>query len=324
MIPRSPNSSASSYPLSFPYYEDDRAAYTENLTKYHTFRVSGYNATLGYIKNSVVEQFPWPQDYWKIDSQEKTVTLITPAGADPALRSKLIQESIGEAAKQETFKVLKGWRNENYPVYAPGGEYIFEIERSAACLFGVVTYGAHMTGYIEDQTGLKLWVPRRAKNKQTYPGMLDNTVAGGMCTGEKPFECIVREAMEEASLPEAAIRKAIVARGCVTYTHVRDVRAGGETGLLQPEVEYVYDLKLDPSVIPKPGDNEVEEFKLLTIAEVQDALARGEFKPNCAVVLIDFFIRHGLLTAENEPDYLDIVARLHRRLEYPTASHCVR
>ncbi|CAI7596456.1 unnamed protein product [Penicillium pancosmium] len=308
----------------FPYYEDDRAAYTENLNNYHAFRVSGYNSTLGYIIKSVVDQFPWPQEYWKIDSQAKTVTLTTPAGADPALRSKLIAETIGEAVKQETFEVLKGWRNEKYPVFAPGGEYIFEIERSAACLFGVVTYGAHMTGYVQDPAGVKLWIPRRAKNKQTYPSMLDNTVAGGMCTGEKPFECIVREAMEEASLPESEVRASILARGCVTYTHVRDARAGGETGLLQPEVEYVYDLKLDPSVIPKPGDSEVEEFKLLSISETQDALSRGEFKPNCAIILIDFFIRHGILTAENEPDYLDIVARLHRRLEYPTASHCVR
>jgi isopentenyldiphosphate isomerase len=130
--------------------------------------------------------------------------------------------------------------------------------------------------------------------------------------------------MEEASLPEAAVRAATVSRGCVTYSHVRDARAGGETGLIQPEVEYVYDLKLDPETIPQPGDNEVEEFKLLSIPEVKAALARGEFKPNCANIMIDFFIRHGYLTAENEPDFLQIVARLHRRLEYPTASHCVR
>jgi 8-oxo-dGTP pyrophosphatase MutT (NUDIX family) len=154
--------------------------------------------------------------------------------------------------------------------------------------------------------------------------MLDNTVAGGMCTGEKPFECIVREAMEEASLPESVVRTSIVPVGCVTYTHVRDPRAGGETGLLQPEVEYVYDLKLDPSVIPKPCDNEVEEFNLLSVSEVKEALARGEFKPNCSIIMIDFFIRHGILTAENEPDYLDIVARLHRRMEHPTASHSMK
>ncbi|KAJ5159915.1 uncharacterized protein N7482_006919 [Penicillium canariense] len=308
----------------FPYYEDDRAAYTENLSNYHAFHVSGYDVTLGYILNDVVEKFPWSQACWKVDSAAQTVTLVTSADANPAQRSKLVAQSITEAVKLGCFEVLKGWRNEKYPVYGPGGEYLLEMERSASCLFGIVSYGAHMTGYVEDATGLKLWIPRRAKNKQTYPGMLDNTVAGGMCTGEKPFECIVREAMEEASLPESVVRASITPVGCVTYTHVRDLRAGGETGLLQPEVEYVYDLKLDPSVIPKPCDDEVEEFNLLSVSEVKEALARGEFKPNCSVIMIDFFIRHGILTAENEPDYLDIVARLHRRMDHPTASHCLK
>lgn len=310
--------------ISFPYYEDNRAFYTANLNNYHAFQVSGYDATLGYILNTVVEKFPWSTKHWQIDPTARTVTLLAPPDVTPEHRSKMVEESIAEAVKHGRFEVLKGWRNEKYPIFGPGGEYLFEMERSASPLFGIVTYGAHMTGYVEDAAGLRIWVPRRARNKQTYPGMLDNTVAGGMCTGEKPFECIVREAMEEASLPESVVRASIRARGCVTYTHVRDSRAGGEVGLLQPEVEYVYDVKLDPSVIPRPGDNEVEEFKLLSVQEVQQALARGEFKPNCAIIMIDFFIRHGLLTAENEPDYLDILARLHRRLEYPTASHCAR
>ncbi|CEJ58487.1 Putative Thiamin pyrophosphokinase-related protein [Penicillium brasilianum] len=308
----------------FPYYEDNRVAYTENLKKYYAFHVSGYDVTLGYILNTVVEKFPWPKAIWEVDSAAQTVTLLTSADADPAHRSELVAQSIAEAVKADCFEVLRGWRNEKYPVYGPGGEYLLEMERSATPLFGIVSYGAHMTGYVEDATGLKFWIPRRAKNKQTYPSMLDNTVAGGMCTGEKPFECIVREAMEEASLPESVVRASIVPVGCVTYTHVRDPRAGGEIGLLQPEVEYVYDLKLDASVIPKPCDNEVEEFNLLSVDEVKEAMARGEFKPNCAIVILDFFIRHGILTAENEPDYLDIMASLHRRMEHPTASHCMK
>lgn len=252
------------------------------------------------------------------------MTLVTPEGVTPAHRSKLVAADIDEAVKQGKFEVLQGWRNENYAVYGPGGEFLLEMERAATPLFGIVSYGAHLTGYVQDESGIKIWVPRRARNKQTYPSLLDNTVAGGMCTGEMPFECIVREAMEEASLPEAVVRAGTVSVGCVTYSHVRDARAGGETGLIQPEVEYVYELRLDPGIIPMPGDNEVEEFKLLSVPEVQAALARGEFKPNCANIMIDFFVRHGLLTPENEPDFLPIVARLHRRLEYPTASHCVR
>jgi hypothetical protein len=36
-----------------------------------------------------------------------------------------------------------------------------------------------------------------------------------------------------------------------------------------------------------------------------------DFKYNCAVANIDFFLRHGLLTPENS-DYVDIARGLHR------------
>lgn len=209
-----------------------------------------------------------------------------------------------------------------YPVFGPNGEFLLEMERCASPLFGIVTYGVHVTCYVEDDKGLRIWVPRRARTKQTYAGMLDNTVAGGMSTGEPPSECVVREAMEEASLPEDVVKANAVATGCISYLYMRSPQAGGESDLIQPEVEYVYDIKLDPSVIPKPCDDEVEDFNLYTVEETKQALANGEFKPNCAMVLIDFFIRHGILTPENEPDYLMILARLHRKLEFPTASHC--
>ena len=87
---------------------------------------------------------------------------------------------------------------------------------------------------------------------------------------------------------------------------------------MQPEVQYVYDIELPEDVVPKPGDDEVEEFYLWSVDEVQAAMAKGEFKPNCALVVLDFLIRHGVLTPANEKDYIEIVSRLHRRLEFPT------
>lgn len=309
---------------SFPYYQDDHAVYTKHLENYHAFKVSGYDVSFGYILNELVEKFPWSEGSWKIDSDARTVTLITPPNADHTVRTERVAEAINEAVRQDKFAILRKWRNERYPVYGPKGELVLEMERCASPLFGIVGYGAHMTAYTRDESGYKIWVPRRAKNKQTYPGLLDNTVGGGMCTDEKPFECIVREAMEEASLPEDAVRASVVSGGCVTYWHVRDNRAGGETLLAQPEVEYVYDLELDATVIPEPCDGEAEDFKLMSVPEVQAALANNEFKPNCAMIIIDFMIRHGILTAENEPDYVQIIARSHRRLEYPTASHSLK
>lgn len=86
---------------------------------------------------------------------------------------------------------------------------------------------------------------------------------------------------------------------------------------------YNYDLEvpaaLAETIVPKPRDDEVEEFYLWDLERVQDAMAKGEFKPNTAVALIDFFIRHGIVNDENEPDIVDIVSRLHRKLHVPTS-----
>ncbi|KAI9879118.1 MAG: hypothetical protein M1830_009505 [Pleopsidium flavum] len=265
-----------------------------------------------------MEAFQWPS-CWSVNTQARTLTLSSPSGSDAAKRSLLMAKTTATARDKGSFRVLEGWRNELYPVYGSDRELLVDIERAASALFGVVTYGVHMTAYVQSKECMKIWVPRRARNKQTYGGMLDNTVAGGISTGEEPFECLVREAAEEASLPEVLVRKGAKAAGTMTYFYVRDERAGGETELLQPECQYVYDLEVGEDITPKPGDNEVEDFYLWTVEEIQAALAKGEFKPNCALVLLDFFIRHGILTQANEKDYIEIVARLHRRLEFPTA-----
>ncbi|KAG4418707.1 hypothetical protein IFR04_008152 [Cadophora malorum] len=237
-------------------------------------------------------------------------------------RSAAVAATVSHWRSNSTFAVLKGWRDELYPVYGPGNELLFSVERSASCLFGVVTYGVHLTAYVrvpeeEASFGIKIWVPRRSKTKQTYPSMLDNTVAGGMATGETPLECVIRECDEEASLPEEVVRKGVKAHGTVTYCYIREARAGGETGLVQPECQYIYDLELPRDVVCKPNDSEVEEFYLWTVEEIQEALKRGEFKPNCSLVMLDFFVRWGVLTKENEKDYEEIVRRLHRDLEFP-------
>lgn len=261
-------------------------------------------------------------EHWKLDTHNKTLTF-QPRNQEgaPVLdfesRNWILADYLVEVRGKGIFSVLDGWRNERFPIYGPQKEFLLSMERSATPLFGVVTYGVHMTGYVVTDQGMKIWTPRRALNKQTYPGMMDNTVAGGLAVGEKPFECLVREAEEEASLPADLVRTAQTC-GALTYFHVRDAMAGGETDLCQPECEYIYDLKMPPDVIPQPSDNEAIDFQLLTIAEVQDAMAAGKFKPNCAHVLLEFFVRHGILTPENEPDYVQILAKLHRRLEFPT------
>ncbi|KAJ2958039.1 hypothetical protein NQ176_g11206 [Zarea fungicola] len=74
-----------------------------------------------------------------------------------------------------------------------------------------------------------------------------------------------------------------------------------------------------PELIPVPGDDgEVEEFLLMDWQEVVRHMRAGDFKPNVCTVMIDFFIRHGLVTPENEEQYVEICNRLRRKLPMPT------
>ena len=303
---------------SFPYYEDGREKYADFLSSYWELHLRGGSGPLGYIPEWVVEKMPWG-DLWEIDTKKRTVKP-GPSETVPS-QEELIRGTLERARDSKVFEVLKGWRNELYPIFGPTNplEKIVSMERAGSALFGINSYGVHMTVYVQTEEGMKIWVPRRARNKQTYGGYLDNTVAGGLSTGEKPFECMIRESAEEASFSEDLVRSKAKACGTVSYVHIRDKRAGGETGLFQPECQYVYDMEVPADVIPKPHDNEVEEFYLWTVAEVQKALAEGQIKPNCALVLLDFFVRHGILTAENEPHYIEIVSRLHRKLPFPTS-----
>lgn len=54
---------------------------------------------------------------------------------------------------------------------------------------------------------------------------------------------------------------------------------------------------------------------------MQKAILANKFKPDSAAVLIAFFIRHSIITAENEQNLVDVVCHLHRKLPFPISSH---
>ncbi|PYI01396.1 thiamine pyrophosphokinase-related protein [Aspergillus sclerotiicarbonarius CBS 121057] len=290
---------------SFPYQDNHTL-----LTNYHAFHVNGIPCILGYIPNTLVATFPWPHDVWTIDPTTPSITLMTPPTATAASRTATLAPTIRQMATQHIFT---GWRDETFPIYGPNGEVVVEIERAASALFGIVTYGVQMLCYTEDNTGVQLWIAKRSSRKQTYPGMLDTTAAGGLGTGSLPREAIVREATEEASIPGEVLERELRYVDRISYFHVK--KKGME--LLQPEVEYLFELKLGEGMVPVPTDEEVEDFRLWRPDQVREALGRGEFKPNSAVVVVDFLLRRGLLGDDAE----GIHDRLHRILPLPVVDH---
>ena len=108
----------------------------------------------------------------------------------PSKRTAALKELCERWRDTELFPDVCGpkkWRAEMYPVYADpfgvhdhpvvaghevGLNYAFEMERSACALFGLVTYGVHMSIYEEiirddGQSCLRVWVPTRALTKPT-------------------------------------------------------------------------------------------------------------------------------------------------------------
>ncbi len=224
---------------------------------------------------------------------------------DFAERSEAVDGVLRRLAEQGR---IGGWRGEMYPVttayLAPP---LLQIERAAAPLFGIRCYGVMVNGFVRDGRDggdIAIWVGRRSRSKPTWPGMLDVFVGGGQPIGVGLMDNLVKEAAEEAALPAALAGRARQV-GAITY------RMETQEGL-RPDVEFNFDLELPADFQPRNTDGEIEEFYLWPAARVIEIVRETrEFKPNCSLAMIDFFIRHGLLTPD-EPDYLEILRGLRR------------
>ena len=161
-----------------------------------------------------------------------------------------------------------------------------------------------MSGYVRKSAEFSCGIGRRSRSKPTYPGLLDNTVAGGMSYSMTARECLIKECHEEAGIPEKwAARAAPV--GAITYC--AETHEG-----LRRDVQFCYDLELPADFTPVCHDGELEELMLMPIDEVAAIVRDTErFKFNCNLVIIDFLVRHGLI-GPDEPDYVAIVQGLHQ------------
>jgi isopentenyldiphosphate isomerase len=178
------------------------------------------------------------------------------------------------------------------------------MERAAVPWFGVRAFGPHMTGYVRRKDGLHIWVPRRSYTKPTYPGQLDNTVAGGQPIGIGLHDNLIKECAEEASIP----RKLAEQAKAVSYISYLN-QSGPQ---LKPDLMICFDLELPEDFTPRANDGEVHSFELWPVQRVFETVRdTTEFKYNCNLVLIDFFVRHGLLSAD-DPQFMAIVSGLKK------------
>lgn len=173
---------------------------SEKLVPFHLSEAP-HSPAIGLLRPVIVEQLLLENERSRANSSRQLWTLRLDESSrqmvsfrdwldTPSKRTAALKELCERWRDTELFVDVCGpkkWRNEMYPVYAdpfgvhdyPDGttdemklNYALEMERSACALFGIITYGVHMTIYDESeedgQKTVRVWVPTRAQTKPTY------------------------------------------------------------------------------------------------------------------------------------------------------------
>ena len=225
-------------------------------------------------------------DYPDVFNVEPRSVALVDSLATPESRTRAVAE-VNERLRRSG--AIRQWNDELFDVKNDFNDpAVMAIERGAVIHYGLRAYGVHVNGLVEKADGSWLWVATRARDKPTFPGMLDHIVAGGQPAGLGLLENVIKEAEEEASIPaELAARARQTSR--VTYCLRTDKG-------LKADTLFCFDLELPPDFTPRGNDGEVESFELLPLSRVAEIVRDTErFKPNCNLVIIDLLLRKGMI-----------------------------
>jgi hypothetical protein len=267
-----------------------------DLSVYLPFVVDG--AVVGYVTPDFARALKDYPDTFVIGDQSLT---LNERLSGPDNRTQAVGEVLEKLMQRGD---LPGWRGEKYKVATSfSAPTLFNIERAAVAPFGIIGYGVHLNGVVPTDDGLSMWIARRSLSKPTGPGKLDQIVAGGQPSGISLKDNLIKECGEEADIP-SAIAATSVPVGAINYVTVRPEG-------LRRDVLFVYDLALPVDFKPVNTDGEVEDFHLMELDAVAARVAESDdFKFNCALVVIDFLIRHGYIEADHS-DYVELINGLH-------------
>jgi len=270
-----------------------RACHGFEPREFLEFRVAGWS--VGWVLPAFAAKLlPYPEVFevseTAVELSARLTQFETRTAAVQAVLADMVRSGALWRLRREAYPVGTGW----------GKPPLLTIDRAVVPSFGVEAYGIHVNGVVRKRTGLHLWVGRRALDKATAPGKLDHLIAGGHPHGIGLIENLVKEAREEADIPERLARTAVPV-GAVGY------RLRNDEGL-RNDILFVYDLDVPEDFTPRNTDGEVAEFMLWPLQRVVETLETSDhFKFNVALVAIDFLIRRGIVGPDH-PDYVELLA----------------
>jgi isopentenyldiphosphate isomerase len=176
---------------------------------------------------------------------------------------------------------LPGWRDEFFcfwetSVCPPDVNTppFFCVERAGFRHLGLMSHAVHINGFLPNGD---LWCARRAMNKATDPGMLDNLTAGGIPAGGMALATAIRELQEEAGL------KILQAKQLIWAGAIRIQRQTPEGW--HDETLLVYNLMLSEEFLPQNMDGEVMAFMRMCPTETLTRMRASEFTADACLAL---------------------------------------
>lgn len=165
------------------------------------------------------------------------------------------------------------WRDEALAVTSEKGNMLASVERAVVRTLGIKSFAVRLVGVCEDG---RIWLQRRALDKEIDPGKLDTLAGGLVAAGESLEVGLAREVWEEAGLSldnisglktVSNVRKGGVLKVCCPI----DTHIGGY--MVEECHWFVADVA--EGVIPENRDGEVLDFVRLTWAKLQQKMKLG-------------------------------------------------
>ncbi|OQS05503.1 hypothetical protein THRCLA_02366 [Thraustotheca clavata] len=206
--------------------------------------------------------------------------------------------------------IKEKWKGEEYGARNNSEDIIFHIDRGAATFFGITQFGCHLNGYVRHgPNDFSIWMGLRDKSRSRWPNRWDSIAGGGLPLDISPWDNMLKEAFEEAGLKN--ISHLMTSVGALSYVN-------SEPEGLKNNTMYVFDIAMTEDMIPKIQEDEVDHFELWPLDKVFDLIENSPecFKPDICMLLVDFGIRHGILTADNTHQYTKLIQSLHTSPPY--------
>ncbi|KAM3505303.1 hypothetical protein MY11210_008025 [Beauveria gryllotalpidicola] len=301
------------------------------------FCILNNSKPVGYMAEEFANQMDWEGTFFKVCENTRTIHLnpdLLP-GEDATEVCKQQFTRLCEINRSKFNGLLDKWLSRKPSFQAirflesPGA--MLEIPTPLRGIFGIVTAGVHLNVYTTINEQIFMWVSKRSQTT-SYPGMMDQLVAGGMDPedGYDAWTALEHEAWEEAGLVLDRASRKLMTEGRadlgtvegpwrISFYDRKNRDAGDAHGHIEPGVRFVFDAEFDPDHVFAPStDDAVGCFILKSVDEVTEDMLNGKWKPNSALAALDFLLRKGCIVDGGDGTIDELRARLQRPLPLAT------